>query len=163
VDFTSSRTMLVSRLNINKFNYGGYNLNRVNANVKLQNGVAFAAINSLNPLLKGKIDISALVHKNNVKATIVCDLAKADLFNLKLTKSPLFASICGHLDIESDMKKYYQVSGMVNDLAINDTKKFYKSDAIAVDLLLGMIQHMHLSIVVILILILMQKAVTNDY
>ena len=136
VDFTSSRTMLVSRLNINKFNYGGYNLDRVNANVKLQNGVAFAAINSLNPLLKGKIDISALVHKNNVKATIVCDLAKADLFNLKLTKSPLFASICGHLDIESDMKKYYQVSGMVNDLAINDTKKFYKSDAIAVDLLL---------------------------
>ena len=136
IDFTSSRTVLISRLRINKFNYGGYNLDRVNANVKLQNGVANAVINSLNPLLKGYINISALVHRNNVKATLVCDLAKADLYNLKLTKSPLFASICAHLDIESDMKKYYKVNGMVNDLAIHDSTKFYKSDAIAVDILL---------------------------
>lgn len=135
-DFTSPRTMIVAKFRISKFNYGGYNLDRVNANVKLQNGVANATINSLNPLLKGYINLSALVHKKTVKATLVCDLANADLYNLKLTKSPLSTSICAHLDIESDMNKYYKVNGIVNDLAINDNKKFYKSDAIAVDILL---------------------------
>jgi hypothetical protein len=136
VDPTSSHTSLTAKTRISKFNYAGYNLDCINANVKLQNGVADAIINSGNPLLKGNINLSALMHGKRVKATLICDLAKADLFNLKLTKSPLFASICAHLDIESDMNKYYKVNGMINDLAIHDKKKYYKSDAVAVDVLL---------------------------
>ena len=100
----SPRTRLTAKARVTNFSYGGYNVDRLTADVRVAGGKAHVFISSNNPLLKGDITLDALLHTKNIRATVSCDLAKADLYRLHLTDVTVTAAFCGHVDLGTDKK-----------------------------------------------------------
>ncbi len=135
-DLLSPRTRLSANTRIINFNYDKWNLNGMTADANIRNGKINAKINSNNPLLKGIITFDALTNSKNLNATVACDISHADVYNLRLAEQPLIAALCAHVDIATDMKDYYKVQGLVNDLTIRDDKQSYRPEDVVLDILL---------------------------
>ncbi len=134
-DFMSPRTRLAAKARVTNFSYGGYNVDRLTADVRVAGGKAHAFISSNNPLLKGDITLDALLHTKNIRATVSCDLAKADLYRLHLTDVPVTAAFCGHVDLGTDMKDYYKVQGLVSDISVVENGRTSRPEDIVLDVL----------------------------
>lgn len=135
VDPMSPSTKLTAKANIQKFRYGDYNLDGVSGNAEIKNGRALARLNSSNPLVKGSFNVDALMSSKRFKGTISGDIAHADLFHLNFTESPMTVAGCAHLDIDTDMKNYYKVDGIVSDLTVRDGEHVYRPGDVVLDLL----------------------------
>lgn len=133
-DFTSPKTTLNAKADIKKFKYGGYDLNNMSADATMANGRTKAKINSDNPLLKGLLDLDALVSKDHLRGTLTGDLSKIDLHKFGLVNNKLSASGCMHLDFDSDMKRCHRLRGLISDLTIHDEKKYYRPDDMVLDM-----------------------------
>lgn len=133
-DFTSPKTRLNAKANIKNFKYGGYDLNNISADATMENGRTKAKINSNNPLLKGLVDLDALISKDHLRGTIMGDVGKIDLKKLGLVDNTLSASGCMHLDFDSDMKRCHRLRGLVSDLTIHDERKYYRPDDMVLDM-----------------------------
>ena len=133
-DFTSPKTQLRAKANIQKFQYGGYDLNNISADATMQNGRTKANIHSTNPLLNGDIDLDAMVSKDHLCGTLTGDIGKMDLQKLGLAGHPFAASGCAHLDFDSDMKRCHRLRGLVSDLTIRDEQKYYRPDDMVIDM-----------------------------
>lgn len=134
-EFLSPRTRLYAKATVQKFQYGGYNLDHINAVAHLGNGKIHADINSKNNLLDGIISLDALLNLKHIKGTFTADIRKADLYHLHLVKSPLVTSLCGHVDLSTNLKDYYQVQGLVSDITFREGKKSLRPDDIVMDVL----------------------------
>ena len=134
-DLLSPRTTLTAKANIREFNYGGYSLAGMKADATVRNGRARANIDSNNPLLKGQFVVDALTNTKNIRATIGGDLTHADLFKLKLMDRPFTVSLCGHVDIATDMKDFYSVQGTLSDITIRDSAEVYRPEDMTLDVL----------------------------
>lgn len=135
VDVMSRHTHINAKAEISNFQYGHWNLDKIRATVLVSNGKAHADINSNNPLLKGLINLDALLDSKNIKATVSADLAKADLYRLRLMSAPFTTSLCAQVDFASDLNNYYKVQGMVSDMTLMDTKKTYRPADVVMDIL----------------------------
>ena len=134
-DFLSSSTSLRAKARIDKFHYAGYDLDGMTANALLHKGVLSADINSRNPLMDGKLSFNALMNTSKVKGTFSCDLKHADFYRLKIADEPLTASICAHVDVDTDLKDYYKVSGYLSDMTLFYKDTFYKPDDTVMDIM----------------------------
>lgn len=134
-DFLSPRTRLAAKANIGCFNYGSYNLNKVKADALLSGGRLRANIDSRNTLLQGKVRLDALTSHKRIRATLTADVPHADLYNLHIADTPLTLGLCGHVDLETDMKQYFSVQGLVSDLTIKDNKQVYRPGDVQLDVL----------------------------
>lgn len=134
-DFFSKRSWLKANADVKSFKYGRININKVNANAQLKNGVAYAKISSDNELVDGTVLFNGLLDKRKIKATIITDVRKADVYRMRLVEKPLEAGVCAHVDIASDLKKYFKIQGFVNDLTISGTKKSYRPADITMDIM----------------------------
>ncbi|MDD4534694.1 MAG: translocation/assembly module TamB domain-containing protein [Prevotella sp.] len=135
VDFLSPNTRLMAKARINKFNYGEYNLNDIDATATIRNGHIVADVDSRNPLLQGKFTIDALTGGKNVRATLTGDLHRVDLYNLRFTEQPLVISMCTHVDVSTDLKQTHQVRGTLSDITILNNEKYYQPENIDIDML----------------------------
>lgn len=133
-DFTSPKTTLNAKADIKKFKYGGYDLNNISADATMANGRTKAKVNSNNPLLKGLLDLDALVSKDHLRGTLMGDVSQIDLQKFGLVDNKLAASGCMHLDFDSDMKRCHRIRGLVSDLTIHDEKKYYRPDDMVLDM-----------------------------
>ena len=127
-DFLSNRSHLTADARITQLHYGHWNLTDLTAKATLQNGRAQASLTGNNELFSGNIGIDALLNTKKIEATMSADLAKADLFRMRLASKPLVIGLKGDLDIESDMKLTHSVSGLLTDLysrsvPVNSTQK----------------------------------------
>ncbi len=134
-DFMSPNTRLTAKARIDKFTYGEYNLDHVNANATIRNGHIVADVDSRNPLLKGKFNVNALTQGKKLRATLSGDLTHVDLYNLKLTEEPLTVAMCTHVDLVSDLKHFHQVRGTLSDITIREKDRVYRPEDIDVDIL----------------------------
>ena len=134
-DVLSPKTRLKAKAKIEKFTYGQYNLDGMMADATVANGHIKALVDSNNPLLKGAIKLDALTNTRNVSATIGADITHADLYQLKIADEPFTISGCGHFDISTDTKDFYQVQGMASDLVITSRNEIYRPDDMVVDVL----------------------------
>ena len=134
-DFKSPRTHLVAKARIQKFRYAQYPLDHITAEATVSRGVANAIIHSGNPLLKGDIQLGALLNRRNLKGTVVCNLTHADLHKLHFADTTLATSLCAYLDVESDFKKFYKVQGHIGDIAIRDASRLYHPGDMTFDVL----------------------------
>lgn len=134
-DIYSAKTRIDADVDIRQFAYGGYDLSGMNGTVRVANGHGIANIKSNNPLIKGNINLDALLGGKQVKATVGADLSHIDFYGLKMSDTPLSASFCGHLDIATDMDEYYRVVGSVSDLVVREGDKGYFPDDVDIDLL----------------------------
>lgn len=134
-DFFSKRSRLTAKAEIKSFRYGHWDIDKVNAVATLADGVVNASVDSRNALVDGRVGFDGLLAKNNVKATIVTDISKVDLYRIRLVDKPLTAGVCAHVDIASDMRQYYKVLGFVNDLTVSGDAKTYRPANITMDVL----------------------------
>jgi hypothetical protein len=135
IDFFSKTSWLNAKADIKKFQYGHWNLDKVNANATVKNGVAHAYVDSKNPVLDGLFTLDALLSRKGVELTVSSDLRKADLYHLRLVDKPLKTSMCAHVDLTTNLVNSYKVSGTISDLTIiSDTTVFRPAD-IVLDLL----------------------------
>jgi len=135
-DFTSPKTTLQAKAEIKKFKYGDYDFNNVKADATLKNGIANAKIKSNNALLGGDLNLTAnLASKNGMDVKLNTCLQKIDLYNLKITSSPMWVTFCGNIDLATDKKEYYKAKGWLTDIKVWDKKHTYYPDDLTLDVL----------------------------
>ena len=133
-DFFSPRTRLVADAKIHHVGYGKLNIDNISAHALVSDGKAHAKLVSRNPLLNGAVNFDALLSTTRFDGTLSTDFQKIDLCEMGITTDPLTIGMCGHFDINSDLKLTHQVTGIVNDLTISDSSHVYRPSD--VDLLL---------------------------
>ena len=131
-DFLSNRSHLTADAKFTQLQYGHWNLDDVTAQAILKDGRGAVTISGANRLFDGNINIDALLDTKRIEATINTDLAKADLYRLRLVDKPLTIGVCGYIKITSDMKQTHKVSGLLTDLFIQDSKKTYHPDKVGI-------------------------------
>ena len=129
-DMLSSRTTLQAEAKIHHVGYGAYRLRNMTASASVQQGHAHASIFGDNRLLNGIVSVDALLGKNEFDGTLTADIARLDLYRLRLVNQPLIIGLCGHVDVSSDLNKTHHVSGILNDLTIRDSVKVYRPEDI---------------------------------
>ena len=125
-DFFSPRTSLVADAKIHHVGYGKLNIDNVAAHALISDGKAHANLVSRNPLLNGAVNFDALLSTTRFDGTLSTDLQELDLYEMGVTQNPLTIGMCGHFDINSDLKLTHQVMGIVNDLTISDSSHIYR-------------------------------------
>ena len=133
-DFMSTKTQVFANVRIDRFHYGGYDLDKIAGKAQMSNGLITASLQSNNPLLKGSINVNGRNSGKLIKAHINTDLAKLDLYNLHLLDQKVVASFRSDLNLETNGKDYYKLEGHVADIMVNDTAKDYRLGAMSVNL-----------------------------
>ena len=133
-DFMSTKTQLFANVRIDRFHYGGYDLDKIAGKAQMSNGLITASLQSNNPLLKGSINVNGRNSGKLIKAHVNTDLAKLDLYNLHLLDQKVVASFRSDLNLETNGKDYYKLEGHVADIMVNDTAKDYRLGAMSVNL-----------------------------
>ncbi|MGI6231986.1 MAG: translocation/assembly module TamB domain-containing protein [Prevotella sp.] len=134
-DPLSPTMRLKARARISSSRYGDYDLSNTDITANIGNGHLRADLLSENEQLNGHINIDALTGIRRLKATVGCDLTKADLYALKLSGTPLTVALCAHVDVASDLKNRHRIMGNVSDITITDKKKVFRPDDITMDVL----------------------------
>lgn len=134
-DFMSPSTTLRAKADIRQLRYGQYDLAGMKGDATLANGKLNAKVNSHNPLLNGDISFNALMNQQRLKGTFMCDLAKADLYRLRIFDEPLTVGGCAHLDIDTNLKDFYKVNGDIDGLTVNFKDAVYRPEHLTMDIL----------------------------
>ncbi len=134
-DILSAKTRLQAKAQVRQFRYGDYSLDNISAQATMRSGRLQADVDSRNALFQGRINLDALTNGRIMKATVAGDLQHLDLYNLHLTDNPLTVAACAHVDLATDLNKYYLVRGLVSDITVNDGKKDYRPDDAVLDVL----------------------------
>ena len=133
-DFFSPRTTLVADATIHHVGYGKLNIDNITAHALVSDGKAHANLVSRNPLLKGAVNFDALLSTTRFDGTLSTDFQELNLYEMGVTPDPLTIGLCGHFDINSDLKLTHYATGLINDLSIKDSSHVYRPSDI--DLLL---------------------------
>lgn len=131
-NFLSNKSHLVADADISFLQYGSLQLKGLTAKADLHDGRGLASITGHNELLNGTIGIDALLDPHRLEGKISADLAKADLFRLRLVNDTLAVGFKGNIDISSDLKATHKVSGLIGDIMIKDEKKTYHPERIGI-------------------------------
>ena len=134
-DIMSPSTQLQAKAHITSFRYGDYNLDGIDADAKIVNGHVLAKIDSRNPMFKGNLQVDALTRSKRLRATLSGDLTEVDLFGLHLSEQPLKVAVCAHVDVESDLKHYHMVQGVVSDIMVTSDHQQYRMEDVVMDVL----------------------------
>ena len=125
-DLFSPRTTLQADAQIHHVGYGQLNIDNVTLQADVHNGRAHSHVLSDNPLLKGALNLDALMTTERLDATLSTDFREVDLYELKMVEAPLTIGLCGHFDVQSDLQLTHHVSGLINDLTIADSSHLYR-------------------------------------
>lgn len=132
-DLLKKSTWLKATANVDRLNYGHYNLNNLKTDMTLRNGRAYATLDAHNELMDGSIIIDALMNQQKLDATLITELAYIDLYKLHMVNNPLKVSVCTHVDAMSDYRDTHTLQGTFGDIAITDSARTYRPDDITVD------------------------------
>ena len=125
-DFFSPKTSLVADAKIHHVGYGNLNIDNITAHALVGDGKAHANLVSRNPLLQGAVNFDALLSKTRFDGTLSTDFQTLDLYKMGVTPDPLTIGLCGHFDVNSDLKLTHHATGFINDLFIKDSIHVYR-------------------------------------
>lgn len=134
-DFMSPRTSVNAVAEIKGFQYDRYNLDNIKLTAQARNGHIIVNADSHNRLFRGLLGIDALAGGKMMRATLSCDLAHADLQGLGFVSDPLTVSVCGTVDVATDLNKYYKAQGLLSDITISEGTKLYRPNDVVLDIL----------------------------
>ena len=129
-DFLSPRTTLSADAQIHHVGYGQLHIDNVSAQAQVSNGKAHAGIVSRNALLNGALQFDALLSTTRFDGTLSTDFQRLDLYEMRLVDDPLNIGLCGHFDINSDLKLTHRATGRIDDLTVRDSSHLYRPAAI---------------------------------
>lgn len=90
---------------INNIRYGTYGVSDVTFNGSLEKNLAKFDLLSKYPLAKMDMSLNATLHKEDIKAMLIADVAYFDLYGMHLTKDSLSTSFQLFAEAETDMGK----------------------------------------------------------
>ena len=132
-DFLSPHTRLMANARVHSASYGKYYFSQIQAKANIANGKVHADVNSHNQLLQGTISFDGLTSTKTLTATITADVRNADLYRFNLTRNPMQASLCGHVDVKSDLKDSHSLLASVSDITLRTPDKVYRPVDIVAD------------------------------
>ena len=130
-DILSRQTRLTANATLRQLQYGHWNLNNMTAHATINNGRSHATVTGHNALFVGDITADmllapALANKPSIEVQLCADLAKADLLQLRITDEPLTIGLSGDLNIKTNLKESHYVSGLIDNISIQDKKSTYQ-------------------------------------
>ena len=134
-DFLSPRTRLMAKAKVNQVHYDKYHLHDVLADAQVANGKIHATLDSKNDLLNGVIAVSALASTKKLQATLVADVRHADMYQLQVTQKPVGVSLCGQIDIHSDLKDNHKIWASMDDITVRAGDNVYRPVGVNLDVL----------------------------
>ena len=134
IDVLSPRTSLLARAKVNSVHYGKYHVGNLLAKANVANGKIHADVNSDNKYLKGMVALDALTNTKHVQATLTADVKNADLYSFQLVKTPMYAALCGHVDLKSDLKENHTMQASISDITLRSGDKVYRPVDVVADI-----------------------------
>lgn len=131
-DFLKKTSWLTADANVHHLRYGANNIDSINASVRLNDGHGLVSVTGNNNLMKGHLNVDALLDTKNISATFGADLQRLDFQALQLSDKPLTVGMCGHIDIHSNLKEYHKLSGLIGDIYIQDSLNLYRPDDVGI-------------------------------
>lgn len=131
-DFLSPRTTLQADARVHHLRYGSWALDNINATARMGNGHALIDVLSDNPLVKGHINMDALMNPKKLVANLSADIKHVDLYRMQLTEDPLKVGLCGSFDVNSDLKLTHYLSGLISDITISDSANAQRTEFIGI-------------------------------
>lgn len=117
-DLLARGTRLKAQSGIEHFRYGSWNVDSVYVGANLNKGKGFVELNSQNELLDINACVDAEIDRRVSNANFSVDLRKINLHALKITKTPLSASMVLHLDGESNLTDSHKLKGAVQAMQL---------------------------------------------
>ena len=77
--------------------------------------------------------MDALTNTKKVQATIKADVRQADLYLLQLVEKPMKAALCGYMDVNTDLKDFYNLQASVGDITLRTANKVYRPVDVLLD------------------------------
>ena len=133
-DFLKRTCWLEAEARLDHLRYGNLNVDSMEAKARLNDGHALATVKGCNDLMRGKVDVDALLDLKNIGATVSADLQQLDLHAMQLVEDPLQIGLCGHVDLESNLKERHKVTGLIGDIYIRDSLKLYRPEDVGITL-----------------------------
>ena len=133
-DFLSSRTRLKARAKVASVHYGKYKIGNLLAVANIANGKIHADVDSKNNYLTGLVSLDALTNSKDIQATVTADVRHADLYRFQLTKVPMQAALCGHIDVNTDLNDNNNIQATIGDITLRTAEKTYRPVDILIDL-----------------------------
>ena len=124
-DLLSPQSRLNAEANIQRLQYGKWDLDHLTAAALISNGRGQLDIYGHNQILEGCIGADLLLDTHQIEGTVSGDFTKADLYQMRLVKKPLTIGMHGSLKVSSDMKDIHYISGRLNDVYVKDARKTY--------------------------------------
>ena len=132
-DFLSPSTRLAAKAQVSSVHYGKYKINNVLAIAHVAHGKVHADVDSKNQFLTGLVSLDALTNTKKVQATIKADVRQADLYLLQLVEKPMKAALCGYMDVNTDLKDFYNLQASVGDITLHTANKVYRPVDVLLD------------------------------
>ncbi len=139
-DFLSLGTNLHAAVDIKALGYDKYNLDGINLTASLNSGHLVANADCRNKALQGKIGLDGLlsqlhIGKNKTSVcTITADLSHIDLQALHVVDEPTTVSVCGQVDVATNLDKYYNVQGLFSDITVTNGKQQLRPNDVSFDI-----------------------------
>ena len=124
-DPLSPRTVLDAQGEIAHLGYGKWNLDHMQVQARVHDGLLQASLDSRNELLDGMVGIDAQMNTKRLDGILTVDVGQVDFYRMGLVDKPLALGLCGHVDISSDLKTAHTVSGLFSDLTLRDSSRVY--------------------------------------
>ena len=129
-DFLSKNTRLTADATLHHLQYGSWNLSNMSAKANISNGRGKATLTGHNALFEGDITADmrlapALAKDKTIEVQLCADLAKADLLQLRLMDDTLTVGFSGDLSIKSNLNDTHYISGLIDNIRIQDEKDIY--------------------------------------
>ncbi len=125
-DVFSPHTVAQADVRLDSLDLDSQTFSGARATLDLRQGVLHAAVDSRHPLASGLATLDALMSKQRLQATLTTDLQYLDLYRLRMMDKPLAVGLCGHIDVNSNLKTTHYVNGTFNDLTIRDSSHVYR-------------------------------------
>ena len=129
----SPSTRLAAKAQVSSVHYGKYKINNVLAIAHVAHGMVHADVDSKNQFLTGLVSLDALTNTKKVQATIKADVRQADLYLLQLVEKPMKAALCGYMDVNTDLKDFYNLQASVGDITLRTAEKVYRPVDVLLD------------------------------
>lgn len=117
-DFPNAKTQLAANAKISRFRYANYNLDKINADVRMSGGRIDAKINSRNAMAGGNIHVNGILAKHALDIRLSGNVSRANLRSLGIVSNPWIVSVSPDVRITSDLADYYSVSGRLDGLGL---------------------------------------------
>lgn len=132
-DLTRRTAWADADIRVDEFRYGSWNLNDFRVAATLHNGRAHADITGHNALLDGNITLDALLRPKKIEGTLAADVARIDLYHLRVMDRPFTAGMCGHIDLSTDLDERFSLQALLNDFTVRDEVKTYRPTDVTID------------------------------